>query len=209
MYAISSHNTHVCILIGLQTHFWLQTCLPRITHILLSWTICVLMSQRKQFIRVNRMSYIAHTFDLADHSFVFPNHKQFIRVNRMLYIAHTFIWLPVSFVPPHRKQLIELNNMPCITHATKIWTVFDASVIANVLHLFDGFLHHHLWLLHRTQFRRRVSDHSVALAAFCSSAWVQKPMHFPPKSTKNKDDEEFECFWNVDQCFCVLAWLIS
>ena len=24
--------------------------------------------------------------------------------------------------------------------------------------------------------------------------WVQKPMPFPPKSTKKKDDEEFECF---------------
>ena len=72
-------------------------------------------------------------------SFVLPNHKQFIRVNRMLYIAHAFIWLPVSFVPPHRKQLIELNYMPCIAHATKIWTMFDASSIANVLHLFDGF----------------------------------------------------------------------
>ena len=54
----------------------------------------------------------------------------------MLYIAHTFIWLPVSFVPPHRKQLIELNRMPYIAHATKIGTVFDASSIANVLHLF-------------------------------------------------------------------------
>ena len=41
--------------------------------------------------------------------------------------------------PPHRKRLIELNRMPWITHATKIWTVFDASSIANVLHLFDGF----------------------------------------------------------------------
>ena len=69
-------------------------------------------------------------------SFVLPNHKQFILVNRMLYIAHTFIWLPISFVPHHRKQLIELNHMPCIAHATKFWTVFDASVIANVLHLF-------------------------------------------------------------------------
>ena len=69
-------------------------------------------------------------------SFVFPNHKQFIRVNCMLYIAHTFIWLPVSFVPPHCKQLIELNHMPCIAHATKIWTVFDASSITNVLHPF-------------------------------------------------------------------------
>ena len=58
----------------------------------------------------------------------------------MLYIAHTFIWLPVSFVPPHRNQLIELNCMPCIAHAIKIRTVFDASVVANVLHLFDGFL---------------------------------------------------------------------
>ena len=57
----------------------------------------------------------------------------------MLYIAHTFIWLPVSFVPPHRKQLIELNRMPCIAHATKIRTMFDASVIANVLYISDGF----------------------------------------------------------------------
>ena len=24
--------------------------------------------------------------------------------------------------------------------------------------------------------------------------WVKKPMPFPPKSTKKKDDEEFECF---------------
>ena len=94
------------------------------------------MSQRKQFIRVNRMPYIAHTLIWLTVSFVLPNHKQFIRVNRMLYIARTFIWLPISFVPPHRKQLIELNRMPNIAHATKISTVFDASVIANVLHLF-------------------------------------------------------------------------
>ena len=129
----------VCVVIGLRTHFWLQTCLPRITHILLSWTVSVLMSQCKQFIRVNRMPYIAHTLIWLTVSFVLPNHKQFIRVNRMLYIAHTFIWLPVSFVPPHRKQLIELNRMPCITHATKIWTVFDASIITNVLHLLAVF----------------------------------------------------------------------
>ena len=83
--------------------------------------------------------------------------------------SDTFIWLPVSFVPPYRKQLIELNRMPFITHATKTLTMFVASVIANVLHLFDGFLHHLLRLLHRTQFRRRVSGRSVALAASCSS----------------------------------------
>ena len=36
---------------------------------------------------------------------------------------------------------------------------------------FDGFLHHCLRLLHRTQFRRRVSDRSVVLAAsYCSEA---------------------------------------
>ena len=28
-------------------------------------------------------------------------------------------------------------------------------------------------------------------------SWVQKPMPFPPKSTKNKDDEEFELFAEV------------
>ena len=139
------------------------------THVLLSWIISVLLCQRKQFIQVNCMPYIAHTLIWLTVSFVLPNHKQFIRVNRLLYIAHTFIWLPVSFVPPHRKQLIELNRMPCIAHATKIWTVFDASVIANVLHLFWRFLHHRLRLWHRTQFHRTVSDRSVALAASCSS----------------------------------------
>ena len=119
--------------------FLITDCLPRITHILLYWTVSVLLSQYKQFIRVNCMSYIAHTLIWLTISFVLPNHKQFIRVNRMLYIAHTFIWLPVSFVPPHRKQLIELNHMPCIAHATKIWTMFDAFVIANILHLFWWF----------------------------------------------------------------------
>ena len=44
-----------------------------------------------------------------------PNHKQFIRVNRMLYIAHTFIWLPVSFVPPHHKQFFEWT-ICCVSH---------------------------------------------------------------------------------------------
>ena len=142
LYAIPSHNTHVllaatvCVIIGLHTHFWLQTCLPRITHILLYWTIYVLLSQHKQFIWVNRMPYIAHTLIWLTVSFVFPNHEQFILVNRMMFIAHTFIWLPASFVAPRRKQLVALNRMPCITHGTKIQTVFDASVSANVLHLF-------------------------------------------------------------------------
>ena len=131
----------VCVIIGLRTHFRLRTCLLRITHILFSWTV----------------------------SIVLPNHTQFIPVNRMLYIAHAFIWLPVSFVPPHPKQLIELNRMPCIAHTTKFWTVFDASVIANVLHLFDGFLHHRLRLWHRTQFHRRVSNRSVTFGPSCSS----------------------------------------
>ena len=116
------------------------------------------------------MPYIAHTLIWLTVSFVLPNHKQFIRVNRMLYIAHTFIWLPVSFVLPRRKRLIELNRMPCIAHATKIWTVFDASSICKRFAPFlTDFLHHCLRLLHRTQFRRRVSDRSVALAASCSS----------------------------------------
>ena len=171
----------VCVIIVLRTHFWLQTCLPRITHILLYWTVSVLLSQRKQFIWVNRMPYIAHTLIWLAVSFVLPNHKQFIRVNRKPYITDAFIWLPVSFVPPHLKHLIELNHMPCIAHATKIWTVFDASSIANVYTLFDGFLHHCLRLLHRTQFRRRVSDRSVALAASCSSACWKKNLLRPVK----------------------------
>ena len=110
-----------------------------IAHTLIWLTVSFVLPNHKQFIRVNCMLYVAHTLIWLTISFVLPNHKQFIRVNHMLYIAHTSIWLTVSFVPPHHKQLIELNRMPCIAHATKIQTVFDASVIANVLHLFDGF----------------------------------------------------------------------
>ena len=145
LYAIPSHNTRVllaatvCIIIGLHTHFWLQTCLPRITHILLYWIVSVLLSQHKQFIRVNRMPYITHTLIWLTISFVLSNHKQFILVNRMLFIAYTYIWLPISFVAPHHKRLIAPNHMPYITHETKIWTMFDVSIIANVLHIFGYF----------------------------------------------------------------------
>ena len=85
------------------------------------------------------MLYITHTLIWLTVTFVLPNHKQFVLVNHMLCIAQAFIWLPVSFVTPHHKQLIELNHMPYIAHATKIRTVFDASSMTNVLHLFDGF----------------------------------------------------------------------
>ena len=120
------------------------------------------------------MLYIAHTFIWLPVSFVLPNHTQFIPVHCMLCIAHAFIWLPVSFVPPHRKQLIELNRMPFIADATKTRTVFDASVIANVLYISDGFHTAPFAIMASHTVSRRVSDCSVALAASCSSArWVQ------------------------------------
>ena len=54
-------------------------------------------------------------------------------------LSHILIWLPVSIVLPHRKQFKRVNRVPYITHATKIWTVFDVSAIAIVLHLFWRF----------------------------------------------------------------------
>ena len=101
--------TIVCVIIGLRTHFILRTCLPRITHILFSWTV----------------------------SIVLPNHTQFIPVNRMLYIAHAFIWLPVSLCllitnnslswtvcPASHTQL---NSEPCLMHLSSqmFCTFFD------------------------------------------------------------------------------------
>ena len=83
----------------------------RITHILFSWTI----------------------------SIVLPNHTQFIVVNCMPYIAHTLIWLPISVALNHHKQFFWINCLPLITQATLIWTVFDVAAIANVLHLFWRF----------------------------------------------------------------------
>ena len=105
------------------------------THLVILNRFCSLSSKQTVHPSEPHALYRTH-LNLADRFFVLPNHKQFIRVNRMLYIAHAFIWLAISFVPPHRKRLIELNRMPCIAHATKIWTVFDASAIANVLQLF-------------------------------------------------------------------------
>ena len=131
----------LCVIIGLRTHFWLRTYLPRITHILFSWTV----------------------------SIVLPNHTQFIPVNRMLYIAHIFIWLPVSFVPPHRKQLIELNRCPSSHMQLKSEPCLMHPTSQTFCTFLTVFLHHRLQLLHRTQFRRRVSDHSVVLAASWSS----------------------------------------
>ena len=61
--------------------------------------------------------------------------------------------------------------------------MFDASSIANILHLFDGFLHPHLRLMRRTQFRERVSDRSVALAASCSSVQI---VRLQAKSTSSE-----------------------
>ena len=52
----------------------------------------------------------------------------------------------------------QLKSEPCLMHPpSQTFCTF-----------FDGYLHHHLWLWHRTQ-RRRVSDRSVAFGPSCSS----------------------------------------
>ena len=53
----------------------------------------------------------------------------------------------------------QLKSEPCLMHPpSQMFCTF-----------FTVILHHRLRLLHRTQFRQRVSDRSVALAASCSS----------------------------------------
>ena len=137
--------------------------------------------------------------------FVLANHKQFIRVNRMLYIAHTFIWLPVSFVLLITNSSSEWT-VCCVSHTLSSgclfllflliansylnWTICPSSHTQLksepcLMHppsqtfcsFFDGFLHPRLRLVHRTQFRRRVSDRSVALAASCISAYYVYKYH--------------------------------
>src|SRR4051812_17283547 len=88
----------------------------------------------------------------------------------MSYIAQAFIWLPIYVLLPHRKQLIELNHMPCIAHTTKSEPCLMARPSQMFYIFFMVFLHHRLRLMPRTQFRQRVSDRSVALAASYSSA---------------------------------------
>ena len=87
----------VCVVIGLPTPFRLQTCLPCITIILLSWTVSVLLAQHKQFIRVNCMSYIAHTFIWLTVYVALPNSKRFIGANYTPYITHTH-WYGCPFL---------------------------------------------------------------------------------------------------------------
>ena len=59
--------------------------------------------------------------------------------------------------------------MPFIAHATKTWTVFDASIIANILYIFGGFHTPPFAIIASHTVFRRVSDRSVALASSCSS----------------------------------------
>ena len=56
----------------------------------------------------------------------------------------------------------QLKSEPCLMyHSSQMFCIF-----------LDGFLHHHLQLMHRIQFRQRDSNRSVVLAASCSSvAW--------------------------------------
>ena len=43
----------VCVIIGLHTHFRLRTCLPRITDILFSGTVSIVLLNHTQFVLVN------------------------------------------------------------------------------------------------------------------------------------------------------------
>ena len=156
--------------------------MPHITHLFLSWTVSVLLPNRKKFIWVNHMPYITHTLIRLTVSVALPNSTQFIWVNRMLCITHAFIWLPVSFVPPHRKQFIELNSMPFIAHANKTWTMFDAFVIANVLHISHGFHIAPFAIIASHIVSRRVSYCSLALAASCSSDLWDQALHKEQRS---------------------------
>ena len=67
----------------------------------------------------------------------------------------------------------QLKSEPCLMYlSSQMFCIF-----------FDGFLHHRLWLIHRTQFRQRVSNHSVALAASCSSGDLIRDSEQPSVTT--------------------------
>ena len=141
----ASYHTHLVHLNCFYSHVSTQTVHPSEphavyrTHLWSGWPflLCCLITSSSSEWTVCCTSHTPLIWLTA--SFVLPNHKQFIPVNRMLCIAHSFIWMPISFVPPRRKQLIELNRMPYIAHVTKTSTMFEASVIANVLYISDGF----------------------------------------------------------------------
>ena len=73
------------------------------THLVILNRFCSLVSTRIVHPSEPHVVYRTNTLIWLTVCFVLPNHKQFIRVNCRLCIAHAFIWLPFSFVPPHRK----------------------------------------------------------------------------------------------------------
>ena len=123
--------------------------MPHITHILLRWTIFVLLPNRKQFVQVNHMMYITHTLSWLTISVAFPNSTQFIEGKCMSYIAHTLIWLPVLFFclianssnglivcPASHKQL---KYEPCLMHPPSqtfctFFDVFTSMFVINASH---------------------------------------------------------------------------
>ena len=56
--------------------------------------------------------------------------------------------------------------------------MFDASIIANVLYIFDGFHTAPFVIIASHTLSRRVSNRSVALAASCSSGGIPDFFHY-------------------------------
>ena len=69
------------------TQFWLPTSLPGITHILLRRIVCIHLDHCKWFFGANCMPYFAHTLIWLPVYVVLSHRKQFVRINRMLFIA--------------------------------------------------------------------------------------------------------------------------
>ena len=111
-----------------------------------------------------------HTHLVMPNRLCSPHSSQTVHRSELYAVYRTHLDLvPVFVVLSHRKQFVQINCMPFIAHATKTWTVFDASVIANVLYISDGFHTTPFAIIASHTVSRRVSDHSVALAASCSS----------------------------------------
>ena len=87
----------------------------------------------------------------------------------------------------------------------RVWCIRHHKCFAPFL---MGFLHNRLRLLHHTQFRRRVSDRSVALAASCSSGRRGKRSRRASTSSLLPSNDAWVVYHRPTGPYLVARWLL-
>ena len=121
-----------------------------------------------------------HTHLVTLNRFCSIGSAQTVHPSELYAVYRTHLQLAAHFCCSASSQTVSLSEL-YVVYRTRLHLVacFFCSTSSQTFCTFlTGFLHHHLWLWHRTQFRRRVCDRSVALAASCSTGTQGVPLVF-------------------------------